>query len=227
MSTVAERLEEAHEYLLKLYTSIPILTPSLEKIKTNQAEFVHLNNRLRQLQESISLRQSKVEKIRKQLDSVFTINKAEFEKSYRHEINELKAVENERRACLRQRDSVVTVKYQLEKERATLLEETRQLKKLTESVFDRSKDQVANADFPEELYWQLELREYDVKITDTSRQLTKYNTALSNLARAANLSEAALVAFLGYPDAAYKIWRVEYALKASQKMRLCKYNYIF
>ena len=54
------------------------------------------------------------------------------------------------------------------------------------------------------------------------RQVSKYNTALSNLARAANLSEAALMAFLGYPDAAYKVWKVEYALKASQKMRLCK-----
>ncbi|KAI1306710.1 hypothetical protein EDD11_004686 [Mortierella claussenii] len=220
MSTVAKRLEEAHEHLLQLYTSIPILTPCLEKIKTNQAEFVALNNRLRQLQETVSTGQYRSDKARKQLDSVFTINKTECERAYRQEISELKAVEDERRACLRQRDSVVTVKYQLHKERATLLEETRQLKKLNESVFDRSKDEVANADFPEELYWQLELKEYDFKITEVHRQLSKYHTALSNLARAANLSEAALVALLGYPDAAYKVWRVEYALKASQKMRL-------
>ena len=49
------------------------------------------------------------DKARKQLDSVFTINKGECEKTYRHEINGLKAVEDERRNCLRQRDDVVTV----------------------------------------------------------------------------------------------------------------------
>jgi hypothetical protein len=54
--------------------------------------------------------------------------------------------------------------------------------------------------------------------------VSKFNIALTSLARAANLTEAALMAFLGYPDAAYKVWRVEYALKASQKMRLCKFN---
>ncbi|KAG0355438.1 hypothetical protein BGZ54_001167 [Gamsiella multidivaricata] len=220
MTTVAERLEEAYEHLLKLYTSIPILTPCLEKIKVNQAEFVSLNNRLRQLQENISAGQYKADKTRRQLDSVFTINKSESEKAYRHEINELKAVEDERRVCLRQRDSIVTIRYQLHKQRETLLQETRQLKKLTESVFDRSKDEVANADFPEELYWQLELKEYDFKITEVRSQVSKYSIALSNLARAANLSEAALMAFLGYPDAAYKVWRVEYALKASQNMKL-------
>ena len=85
-------------------------------------------------------------------------------------------------------------------------------------------DEVANTDFPEELYWQLELKEYDIKISALRQQVMKYKTALSNLARAANLSEAALMALLGYPDAAYKVWRVEYALKASQKMRLCKYT---
>ncbi|KAF9275089.1 hypothetical protein BGZ88_002547, partial [Linnemannia elongata] len=53
MTTVAERLGEAHEQLLKLYTSIPVLTPCLESIKSNQAEFVVLNNRLRNLQEII------------------------------------------------------------------------------------------------------------------------------------------------------------------------------
>lgn len=83
-------------------------------------------------------------------------------------------------------------------------------------------DNVANTDFPEELYWQLELKEYDVKIDTLKRQLAKYNTALTCLARAANLSEAALMAFLGFPDAAYKVWRVEYALKATQRMRLCR-----
>ncbi|KAG0308059.1 hypothetical protein BGZ98_009114 [Dissophora globulifera] len=220
MSTVALRLEEAHENLLKLYTSIPVLTPCLEQIKSNQAEFIAYNNRLRQLQETIVATQHRVDKARKQVDSVFTINKSESEKAYQQEINDLKTAEDERRACLRQRDEVVTVRYRLQKQRTSLLEETRQLKKLTESVFDRSKDEVANADFPEELYWQLELKEYDLKITDVNRQVSKYNTALSNLARAANLSEAALMAFLGYPDAAYKVWKVEYALKASQKMRL-------
>ncbi|KAF9922391.1 hypothetical protein BGZ65_009634, partial [Modicella reniformis] len=64
------------------------------------------------------------------------------------------------------------------------------------------------------------LKEYDFKISEVKRQVSKYNTALSNLARGANLSEAALMAFLGYPDAAYKVWRVEYALQASRKMRL-------
>ncbi|KAG0206889.1 hypothetical protein BGX28_001758 [Mortierella sp. GBA30] len=220
MSTVAERLVEAQEQLLQLYTRIPILTPCLENIKTNQAEFVVLNNRLRQLQETIVAGQYKADKARKQLDSVFTINKSECEKSYRHEINELKNVEDERRACLRQRDDVVTVRYKLHKDRAELLEHTRQLKKLNDSVFDRSRDEVANTDFPEELYWQLELKEYDFKITGVRQQVSKYKTALSNLARAANLSEAALMALLGYPDAAYKVWRVEYALKAGQKMRL-------
>ncbi|KAI8601699.1 hypothetical protein EDD21DRAFT_373817 [Dissophora ornata] len=220
MTTVAQRLSEAHEPLLKLYSSIPVLTPCLERIKSNQAEFVVLNARLRQLQESILAGQHKVDKARRQLDSVFTINKVESEKAYHQELDDLKAIENERRICLRQRDSVVTVRYQLHKQRVVLLEETRQLKKLTESVFDRSKDEVANADFPEELHWQLELKEYDIKISEVRRQCSKYNTALSNLARAANLSEAALVAFLGYPDAAYKVWKVEYALKDSQKMRL-------
>lgn len=81
---------------------------------------------------------------------------------------------------------------------------------------------MANTDFPEELYWQLELKEYDAKIDTLKRQLAKYNTALTCLARAANLSEAALMALLGFPDAAYKVWRVEYALKATQRMRLCK-----
>ncbi|KAF9934679.1 hypothetical protein FBU30_001003 [Linnemannia zychae] len=220
MSTVAERLGEAHEQLLKLYKSIPILTPCLESIKANQAEFVALNGRLRQLQEAINTRQSRVDKTKKQLESVFTINKSECERIYRQELSDLKTCEDERRLCLRQRDDVVTVKYKLQKERATLLEETRQLKKITESVFDRSKDEVANADFPEELYWQLELREYDLKITDVRNKVSKFNIALTSLARAANLSEAALMALLGYPDAAYKVWRVEYALKASQKMRL-------
>jgi len=88
-------------------------------------------------------------------------------------------------------------------------------------------DEVANTDFPEELYWQLELREYDIKITEVRNSVTKYNVALTSLARAANLTEAALMAFLGYPDAAYKVWRVEYALKASQKMRLCKFQFQF
>ncbi|KAF9537988.1 hypothetical protein EC957_007398 [Mortierella hygrophila] len=220
MTTVAERLGEAHEQLLKLYTSIPVLTPCLESIKSNQAEFVALNNRLRNLQEIITSGQVRAEKTRKQLDSVFTINKGEVEKAYRQEINDIKAYEDERRICLRQRDDVVTVRYRLQKERAILLEETRQLKKITESVFDRSKDEVANTDFPEELYWQLELREYDIKITEVRNSVSKFNTALTSLARAANLTEAALMAFLGYPDAAYKVWRVEYALKASQKMRL-------
>ena len=86
-------------------------------------------------------------------------------------------------------------------------------------------DEVANTDFPEELYWQLELKEYDIKISALRQQVIKYKIALSNLARATNLSEAALMALLGYPDAAYKVWRVEYALKASQKMRLCMYIY--
>ncbi|KAF8932438.1 hypothetical protein BGZ47_011390 [Haplosporangium gracile] len=220
MTTVAERLGEAHEQLLKLYTSIPVLTPCLESIKSNQAEFVVLNNRLRNLQEIIASGQLRAEKTRKQLDSVFTINKGECEKAYRQEINDLKAYEDERRICLRQRDDVVTVRYRLQKERAILLEETRQLKRITESVFDRSKDEVANTDFPEELYWQLELREYDIKITQVRNSVSKFNIALTSLARAANLTEAALMAFLGYPDAAYKVWRVEYALKASQKMRL-------
>ncbi|KAG9064682.1 hypothetical protein KI688_002940 [Linnemannia hyalina] len=231
MTTVAERLGEAHEQLLKLYTSIPVLTPCLESIKSNQTEFVALNNRLRNLQEIITSGQLEMvmpsfdfirsfEKTRKQLDSVFTINKGEVEKAYRQEINDIKTYEDERRICLRQRDDVVTVRYRLQKERAILLEETRQLKKITESVFDRSKDEVANTDFPEELYWQLELREYDIKITEVRNSVSKFNTALTSLARAANLTEAALMAFLGYPDAAYKVWRVEYALKASQKMRL-------
>ncbi|KAF9901951.1 hypothetical protein EC991_005469 [Linnemannia zychae] len=220
MATVAERLGEAHEQLLKLYTSIPVLTPCLESIKSNQAEFVVLNSRLRQLQEIISAGQIRADRARKQLDSVFTINKGECERSYRQEINDLKSFEDERRVTLRKRDDVVTIRYQLQKERAVLLEETRQLKKLTESVFDRSKDEVANTDFPEELYWQLELREYDIKISEVRNSASKFNIALTNLARAANLTEAALMAFLGYPDAAYKVWRVEYALKASQKMRL-------
>ncbi|KAF9430945.1 hypothetical protein BGZ94_001691 [Podila epigama] len=220
MSTVAERLAEAHETLLKLYTSIPILSPCLEKIKTNHAEFIALNSRLRVLQEIVVTGQYRADKARKQLDSVFTRNKAECERIYHKEISQLKAFEDERRACLRKRDDVVTLKYSLQKERAILLEETRQLKRVNESVFDRSKDTVANADFPEELYWQLELQEYDVKIEAAKRQLLKYNTALSCLARAANLSEAALMAFLGFPDAAYKVWRVEYALKAIQRMRL-------
>ncbi|CAO3566670.1 unnamed protein product [Mortierella alpina] len=220
MSTVAKRLEVAKEQLLTLYTSIPVLTPCLEKIKTNQAEFVALNNSLRQLQEIVTLGQHKADKSRRQLDSVFTINKAECEKSYRHEISGLRIVEDERRSCLRQRDDVVTVKYRLEKDRVLLLEQTRQLKKINDAVFDRSRDEIANTDFPEELYWQLELKEYDIKISTLRQQVMKYKTALSNLARAANLSEAALMALLGYPDAAYKVWRVEYALKASQKMRL-------
>ncbi|KAG0250120.1 hypothetical protein BG011_008648 [Mortierella polycephala] len=220
MTSVGERLIEAHDHLLKLYTSIPVITPCLQKIKTNQVEFVHLNNRIRDLPEIIAAGQAKADKVRKQLDSVFTINKTESERNYHQVINELKAFEDERRACLRQRDDIVTVKYQLNKERGILLEQTRQLKKLTESVFDRSKDAVANADFPDELYWQLELKDYDLKISESRRQLLKYNNALSNLARAANLSEAALMALLGYPEAAYKVWRVEYALQASRKMRL-------
>ncbi|KAF9363260.1 hypothetical protein BGX34_004541 [Mortierella sp. NVP85] len=220
MSTVARRLEEAHEHLLKLYTSIPVLTPCLEKIKTNQAEFVAINSRLRLLQDDIAAGQNKTEKAKRQLDSVFTINKADCEKAYRREANELKAFEDERRASLRQRDSIVTERYRLQKERDTLLEETRQLKRLTESVFDRSKDEVANTDFPEELHWQLELKDFDFRITEVKQQVMKYNTALSNLSRAANLSEAALMAFMGYPDAAFKVWRVEYALEASRKMRV-------
>ncbi|KAG0087540.1 hypothetical protein BGZ93_002301 [Podila epicladia] len=220
MSTVAKRLAEAHETLLKLYSSIPVLSPCLEKIKINHAEFIALNSRLRQLQDIIATGQYKSDKIRKQLDSVFTLNKVECERAYHQEINQLKAYEDERRACLRKRDDVVTLKYKLQKERAVLLEATRQLKRVNESVFDRSKDTVANTDFPEELYWQLELKEYDAKIDTLKRQLTKYNTALTCLARAANLSEAALMAFLGFPDAAYKVWRVEYALKATQRMRL-------
>ncbi|KAG0035311.1 hypothetical protein BGZ81_009807 [Podila clonocystis] len=220
MSTVAARLAEAHETLLKLYSSIPVLSPCLEKIKINHAEFIALNSRLRQLQDIIAAGQYKTDKIRKQLDSVFTLNKTECDRAYHHEINQLKAYEDERRVCLRKRDDVVTLKYKLQKERAVLLEETRQLKRVNESVFDRSKDNVANTDFPEELYWQLELKEYDAKIDTLKRQLAKYNTALTCLARAANLSEAALMAFLGFPDAAYKVWRVEYALKATQRMRL-------
>ncbi|KAF9204197.1 hypothetical protein BGZ49_005592 [Haplosporangium sp. Z 27] len=221
MSTVTERLHEAHENLLQLYTSIPILTPCLEKIKTNQAEFVAISARLRQQQESHTAATYKVERAKKQLVSVFNINnKSERAASVDQGTNELKAIENERRICLRQRDEIVTERYKLQKERVKLLEETRQLKKLNESVFDRSKDEVANTDFPEELHWQFELKEYDLKIGEVRRQLSKYKTAQSNLARAANLSEAALVAFLGYPEAAYKIWKVEYALKASQKMRL-------
>ncbi|GJJ75065.1 hypothetical protein EMPS_07423 [Entomortierella parvispora] len=220
MTTVEQRLQESHEQLLKLYSSIPVLTPCLEKIKTNQAEFVVLNNRLRQLQEAIVQGQYKTDKGRKQLDSVFTINKAECERAYRQEISGLKALEDERRSCLRQRDDVVTVRYQLHKQRAALLEDTRQLKRVNEWVFDRSKDEVANTDFPEELHWQLELKEYDFKITAVKKQVSKFNIALTNLARAANLTEAALMALLGYSDAAYKVWRVEYALKASQKMKL-------
>ncbi|KAG0345318.1 hypothetical protein BG004_003793 [Podila humilis] len=220
MSTVAQRLAEAHETLLKLYTNIPILSPCLEKIKVNHAEFISLNSRLRQLQECVTAGQYRSDKIRKQLDSVFTLNKAECERAYHQEISQLKTFEDERRACLRKRDDVVTLKYLLQKERAELLEETRQLKRVNDSVFDRSKDNVANADFPEELYWQLEIKEYDVKIDALKRQLAKYNTALTCLARAANLSEAALMALLGFPDAAYKVWRVEYALKATQRMRL-------
>ncbi len=92
------------------------------------------------------------------------------------------------------------------------------------TTFVRCIDEVANTDFPEELYWQLELKEYDIKISALRQQVLKYKTALSNLARAANLSEAALMALLGYPDAAYKVWRVEYALTASRKMRLCMYT---
>ncbi|KAG0053649.1 hypothetical protein BGZ83_000720 [Gryganskiella cystojenkinii] len=221
MTTVTLRLQESHEQLLKLYSSIPVLTPCLEQIKTNQAEFVVLNNRLRQLQEAVAQGQLRADKGRKQLDSAFTINKTERERAYRQEINELKVLEDERRSCLRQRDDVVTVRYQLHKQRATLLEETRQLKRVNESVFDRSKDEVANTDFPEELHWQLELKEYDFKISEVRRQVSKYNIALSNLARAANLTEAALMALLGYSDAAYKVWKVEYALKASQKMKIC------
>ncbi|KAF9356059.1 hypothetical protein BGX26_005780 [Mortierella sp. AD094] len=220
MSTVAERLKEAHEHLLQLYTSIPILTPCLDKIKTNQAEFVVISGRLRQLQEVHTAALYKVEKAKKQLASVFNVNKTDSLAAYNQEASDLKVTENERRICLRQRDEIVTERYKLHKERAKLLEETRQLKKLNESVFDRSKDEVANADFPEELHWQLELKDYDFKIEEVRRQLSKYKIALSNLARAANLSAAALVAFLGYPEAAYKIWKVEYALKASQKMRL-------
>ncbi|KAF9216788.1 hypothetical protein BGZ59_008054 [Podila verticillata] len=219
MSTVAERLAEAHETLLKLYSSIPVLSPCLEKIKINHAEFIALNGRLRQLQDIIAAGQYRTEKIRKQLDSVFTLNKAEVERSYHYEINQLKTCEDERRACLRKRDDVVTMKYMLQKERAVLLEETRQLKRVNESSITYL-DNVANTDFPEELYWQLELKEYDAKIDTLKRQLAKYNTALTCLARAANLSEAALMAFLGFPDAAYKVWRVEYALKATQRMRL-------
>ncbi|KAF9998655.1 hypothetical protein BGZ65_005862 [Modicella reniformis] len=59
MSTVVKRLEEAHIHLLNLYTSIPALTPCLEKIKINQAEFVTLNNRLRHLPEDIATGQHK------------------------------------------------------------------------------------------------------------------------------------------------------------------------
>lgn len=54
MSTVAERLAEAHETLLTLYSSIPVLSPCLDKIKTNHAEFIALNSRLRQLQDIIA-----------------------------------------------------------------------------------------------------------------------------------------------------------------------------
>ncbi|KAF9397149.1 hypothetical protein BGX21_009176 [Mortierella sp. AD011] len=196
MSTVDERLKEAHEHLLQLYTSIPILTPCLEKIKTNQAEFVAISGRLRQLQEAHTTALYKVDKAKKQLVSVFNINKTDSVAVYERATSDFKVIENERRLCLRQRDEIVT------------------------EVFDRSKDEVANADFPEELHWQLELKDYDFKIDDVRRQLSKYKVALSNLARAANLSEAALVAFLGYPEAAYKIWKAEYALKTSQKMRL-------
>jgi len=32
------------------------------------------------------------------------------------------------------------------------------------------------------------------------------------------------MAFMGYPDAAFKVWRVEYALDASRKMRICKFK---
>ncbi|KAG0238439.1 hypothetical protein B0O80DRAFT_499794 [Mortierella sp. GBAus27b] len=220
MSTVAKRLDEAHEPLLKLYTSIPILTPCLEQIKTKQAEFVATNNRLRQLQEDIAAVQQKTDKSRKQLDSVFTINRAETEKTYHLEVGELKALEDERRACLRRRDNIVTERYQVQKEHDTLLEETRKLKRLTESIFDRSKDETANTDFPEELYWQLELRDHELKITEVKHEVAKYTTALTNLSRAATLSEAALMALLGYPDAAYQVWQFEYALQTGQKMRL-------
>ncbi|KAF9438258.1 hypothetical protein BGZ76_008991 [Entomortierella beljakovae] len=220
MTTVAKRLEEVHKHLLQLYTSIPVLTPCLEKIKANQSEFVAANGRVRQLQESCTSQQIKVDKLQMQLSSVFALNKSDLSATLKKETSELKAIEDERRVCLRQRDVIVTERYKLQSEQKILLEETRQLKKVNESVFDRSKDEVANADFPEELHWQLELREYDYKIDQVRLQLTKYNTALSCLARAANLSEAALMAFLGYPDAAYKVWNVEYALKASQKMRL-------
>ncbi|KAF9581958.1 hypothetical protein BGW38_000841 [Lunasporangiospora selenospora] len=220
MATASKRLEEAHASLLQLYSHIPALTPSLEFIKANQVEFVALNGRLRQLQELVAAGHSRADKARKQLDSMFTINKVEHEKAYRQEINQLKALEDERRTCLRNRDNIVTAKLKLQKDKEKLLEETRQLKRLNELVFDRSHDEIANTDFPEELYWQLELKEYDLKINNVKQQLLKYNTALSNLARAANLSEAALMALIGYPEAAYKVWRVEYALTASRKMRL-------
>jgi len=49
------------------------------------------------------------DKARRQLDSVFTINKVENEMAYRQELHDLKVIEDERRIYLRQRDSVVTV----------------------------------------------------------------------------------------------------------------------
>ncbi|KAG0228521.1 hypothetical protein BGW42_002112 [Actinomortierella wolfii] len=221
MATVAERLANAHEELLKLYTTIPVLTPCLDAIKTNQAEFVALNNRIRHLQEEITVGHGKTERIRKQLDRGFTLGKkADMERQYQQELIRVQSLETERRATLRQRDDVVTVRYKLHSDRDKLLHMTRQLKRLTESVFDRSKDEVANADFPEELYWQLELKECDEKIGKCRQDLGKFQLALTALSRAANLSEAALMAFLGYVDAAYKVWSAEYALQASRKMRL-------
>ncbi|KAF9167027.1 hypothetical protein DFQ26_006045 [Actinomortierella ambigua] len=202
MATVAERLASTHEELLTLYTTIPILTPCLDAIKTNQAQFVSLNNRIRQLQEEITTGHGKTDRMRKQLDWAFTLGKkADMERQYQTELKKVRLLESERRATLRQRDDVVTVK-------------------LTESVFDRSKDPVANADFPEELYWQLELKECDEKIGKSRQDLGKSQMALTALSRAANLSEAALMAFLGYANAAYKVWSAEYALQASRKMRL-------
>jgi len=64
---------------------------------------------------SITCRLYSSDKARRQLDSVFTINKADCEKAYRREANELKAFEDERRANLRQRDSIVTEVYSNER----------------------------------------------------------------------------------------------------------------
>ncbi|KAF9970177.1 hypothetical protein BGZ73_007205 [Actinomortierella ambigua] len=221
MATVAERLASAHDELLTLYTTIPVLTPCLDSIKTNQAQFVTLNNSIRQLQEEITTSHGKADRLRKQLDWAFKLGKkADIERQYQLEVNRVKYLELERRKTLRKRDDVVTVRYKLHSDRDKLLHMTRQLKKLTESVFDRSKDPVANADFPEELYWQLELKECDEKIGKCRQELSKFQIALTALSRAANLSEAALMAFLGYTQAAYKVWSAEYALQASRKMRL-------